>query len=286
MAYENDILTRNDNDELAVRTVQSVGDNPASSYDDVYTRDSNGKLAVRVVGTGGGGGGSSYTAGTGIDITNNAISVINPVVVASSSSTLPSTDSDNGLAIGTNAFAGKQYGTGNYTLAIGNSARATGNSAMAIGHGASAISVGLGIGIDTNGRTGVAVGHNLTAGANGIIIGANTGSNISGTDRNFDIVLNSVKYNLVQENGTIPTARLTKVNSTITLAAADWSGGSQTVTVNGVTSTGIIFVSPDPTDQAAYTSAGIVCTAQAADSLTFTATSTPASDLMVNVVML
>lgn len=56
MVYENDILTRNDNDELAVRTVQSVGDNPASSYDDVYTRDSNGKLAVRVVGSGGGSG--------------------------------------------------------------------------------------------------------------------------------------------------------------------------------------------------------------------------------------
>lgn len=55
MAYENDILTRNDNDELAVRTVQSTGDNPASSYDDVYTRDNNGKLAVRIVGSGGGG---------------------------------------------------------------------------------------------------------------------------------------------------------------------------------------------------------------------------------------
>ena len=54
MAYENDILTRNDNDELSVRVVQSVGDNPASSYDDVYTRDDNGKLAVRVVGAGGG----------------------------------------------------------------------------------------------------------------------------------------------------------------------------------------------------------------------------------------
>lgn len=63
MAYENDILTRNDNDELAVRTVQSVGDNPASSYDDIYTRDNNGKLAVRVVGTGGGGGSDPHNLG-------------------------------------------------------------------------------------------------------------------------------------------------------------------------------------------------------------------------------
>lgn len=58
MAYENDILTRNDDDELSVRVVQSTGDNPASSYDDVYTRDSNGKLAVRVVG-----GGDSHNKG-------------------------------------------------------------------------------------------------------------------------------------------------------------------------------------------------------------------------------
>lgn len=54
MAYENDILTRNSDDELSVRVVQSTGDNPAVAYDDVYTRDDNGKLAVRVVGGGGG----------------------------------------------------------------------------------------------------------------------------------------------------------------------------------------------------------------------------------------
>ena len=82
------------------------------------------------------------------------------------------------------------------------------------------------------------------------------------------------------------TMAVIRVNTTATLTSAGWSGGSQTVTVSGVTATGIVFVSPDPTDQSAYTSAGIVCTAQAANSLTFTATSTPASDLTVNVVML
>lgn len=90
----------------------------------------------------------------------------------------------------------------------------------------------------------------------------------------------------VNELSVITDASPVSVNTTATLTSAGWSGGSQTVTVTGVTATGIVFVSPDPTDQAAYTSAGIVCTAQAADSLTFTATSTPASDLTVNVVML
>ena len=49
-----DVMTRNDDGELAVRTVSATeGTNP-SSYDDVFTRDSNGKLALRVVGAGGG----------------------------------------------------------------------------------------------------------------------------------------------------------------------------------------------------------------------------------------
>lgn len=60
MAYENDVLTRNENDELAVRTVSATEGSNASSYDDVYTRDTNGKLAVRVVGESGGGGSVDY----------------------------------------------------------------------------------------------------------------------------------------------------------------------------------------------------------------------------------
>lgn len=78
---------------------------------------------------------------------------------------------------------------------------------------------------------------------------------------------------------------VTKVNTTATLAAADWSGGSQTITVSGVTATGVVMVAPAPASQSDYTDAGIICTTQAADSLTFTCTSTPASDLTVNVVM-
>ena len=54
MAYENDIYTRNEDSELAVRVVTATEGTNTSSYDDVFTRDTNGKLAVRVVGAGGG----------------------------------------------------------------------------------------------------------------------------------------------------------------------------------------------------------------------------------------
>jgi hypothetical protein len=77
-----------------------------------------------------------------------------------------------------------------------------------------------------------------------------------------------------------------QVNTTITLTAAGWSNGSQTVNVTGMTATGVVFVSPDPTDQADYTSAGIICSAQAAGTLTFTCSTTPANDIDVVVVML
>lgn len=72
MAYENDVLTRNENDELAVRTVSATEGSGSSSYDDIYTRDTNGKLAVRVVGAGGGGGGavSSVNGKTGAVVLN------------------------------------------------------------------------------------------------------------------------------------------------------------------------------------------------------------------------
>ena len=85
---------------------------------------------------------------------------------------------------------------------------------------------------------------------------------------------------------TTGTMAVIQVNTTATLTAAGWSGGSQTVSVTGMTATGVVMVSPDPTDQSAYTSAGIICSAQAAGTLTFTCSTTPSADLSVNVVML
>lgn len=64
MAYD-DVITRNDNDELAVRTVSATESANSSTYDDIYARTDDGKLALRVVGgTGGGGSSTVHTDST------------------------------------------------------------------------------------------------------------------------------------------------------------------------------------------------------------------------------
>jgi len=79
---------------------------------------------------------------------------------------------------------------------------------------------------------------------------------------------------------------LTVPDTMPTLVAADWSSNTQTISVTGVTANNIVFVSPAPSSAAEYAQCGIICTAQATDSLTFTCTATPTNDLTVNVVIM
>ena len=77
-------------------------------------------------------------------------------------------------------------------------------------------------------------------------------------------------------------------STTITLPASGWSSNNQTVTVSGVLadeSAQLIQPMPAVASQAAYYAAGILCTNQAANSLTFTCREAPSSDLTVYVVI-
>ena len=177
-----------------------------------------------------------------------------------------------------------------YNTACGAQATATSANCSAFGAAAMAVKMysnAFGRGAYANGNGAFALGTLATVNANNAIQLNASASGQTNSDANtFKVANANGNYEMMSSDGTIPTARLTKVNTTATLTSAGWSGGSQTVTVNGVTATGIVFVSPDPTDQAAYTSAGIICTAQAAGTLTFTCSTTPSADLSVNVVML
>lgn len=75
---------------------------------------------------------------------------------------------------------------------------------------------------------------------------------------------------------------------TITLTTSGWSSNTQTVTVSGVSATEtaqLITPTPAIASQSAYYEAGIMCTKQAANSLTFTCQTVPTSNLTVYVVI-
>ena len=71
----------------------------------------------------------------------------------------------------------------------------------------------------------------------------------------------------------------------VTLASADWSGSTQTVTVSEVSATSNVIVTPDPASMEDYVEAGIVCTAQDEGELTFTCDTVPSNDIVVNLLI-
>ena len=74
----------------------------------------------------------------------------------------------------------------------------------------------------------------------------------------------------------------------ITLPASGWSGSTQTITVSGVLAdetAQLIQPMPAVASQASYMSAGIYCSGQAADSLTFTCSEVPTDDIAIYVVI-
>lgn len=191
-----------------------------------------------------------------------------------------------GMNIGSNSST-----WGNYSVVIGPSAFGAANTtgSVAIGQSCSAQSqyvVSIGNYTSASGNYSIGIGYRASTGAVGAIqFNASSDTDIVNTDANtFKVANANGNFEIMSADGTVPTARLTKVNTTATLAVADWSSSTQTVTVSGVTATSVVFVSPAPASASDYASAGILCTAQAANSLTFTCTTTPTNAITVNVV--
>jgi hypothetical protein len=215
------------------------------------------------------------------------------ITIGNGSETQSGTESE--MAIGRTA---KAYGS--YACAIGNQANAYGANCHAIGYNATAGDYRY---YSTYGAWQFGSGTNNEAGT---VCFALTTSN------DYQHWTN---YKLLDSDGTIPEARLADTTNattgdvltldsngnavwqaggggggstalSLTLAAANWSNNTITVTATGVTASNNVIVSPAPASQSAYTTAGVMCTTQAADSLTFTCTATPSSDLTVTVLII
>ena len=135
-----------------------------------------------------------------------------------------------------------------------------------------------------NGQTG---GVNLTASD----VGADASGAAAAVQSNLDVHTSNTTVHITAAERTSWNGKADAPKSvSVTLAAASWDSTTktQTVTVTGVSATETAqMITPTPAlaSQTAYYDAGILCTGQAADSLTFTANTIPTADLTVYVVI-
>jgi hypothetical protein len=257
-----------------------LADTTNAQQGDVLTLDSTGN-AVWQAG-GGGGGLPSQTGNAGKFLTTNGTDA--------SWSDKPLVNKATGAKSLSIIGSSVQPNTRSFATTVGVDTAVYGDQATAIGSGATAMAFGTAVGRDSGagGTGGIAIGKGTRANGNySVQIGGGSGISGVNNDANTVKICNvNGNFEIMSADGTVPTARLTKVNTTATLTVAGWSNNEQTVSITGMTADGVVMVSPTPANQSAYTSAGILCTAQAAGSLTFTCDTVPSADITVTVVML
>lgn len=165
------------------------------------------------------------------------------------------------------------------SVSLGSSTNTSGAQSVAIGFNAITQSVAT---------RGIAIGRSAVSGAAcAIQLGGESGYSTNNDANTFKVGNANGNFEIMSADGTVPHARLTNavVSNSITIAVADWNGGTTcTKTVSGLTATSTVWVAPDNASQSDYLTAGVYASAQAADSITFTATTTPTSALTVNVI--
>ena len=101
-----------------------------------------------------------------------------------------------------------------------------------------------------------------------------------------DVWLKTINNNSLTGSGDITVWTTRHSTITVTLTSAGWSSSTQTVTATWVTANNTVFVAPAPSSLSDYVDNGVYCTGQGSNSLTFTCSSTPSSDITVNVAIL
>ena len=98
------------------------------------------------------------------------------------------------------------------------------------------------------------------------------------------------KVDFIRGKETVESALAGKQNkhstAVVTLSADGWSGENQTVALPGMTANTTIIVAAAPENYDPYAKAGGYCSAQGADSLTFSCKSAPEGDLRANIMIL
>ena len=99
------------------------------------------------------------------------------------------------------------------------------------------------------------------------------------------LTADNIQDAIEEVNAKIPS---TPKSVTVTLPASGWSSNTQTVTVQGVLadeSAQLIQPMPAVASQNAYITAGVICSGQAANQLTFKCSTVPTDDISLYVVI-
>lgn len=110
-------------------------------------------------------------------------------------------------------------------------------------------------------------------------------THISFTPGTTGLTADNVQDAIEEVNEKIPAKPIYR---TVTLPASGWSSNTQTVTVTGVLAdetAQLIQPMPAIASQNAYISAGVICSGQATNSLTFTCSTVPTDDITLYIVL-
>lgn len=126
----------------------------------------------------------------------------------------------------------------------------------------------------------------LVVGVDGKVTLGNPGTAVA--DQSYDPTSTNAQAGtaVAQALSTVPSmSSVTEV-----IMQTDWELVSDvitaTVSVTGVTTTNSVLVSPAPSSASVYATAGVMCSAQGTNSLTFTCDTVPSADISVNILIL
>lgn len=101
----------------------------------------------------------------------------------------------------------------------------------------------------------------------------------------YDDVGKSLDVTITDINNDIEKKEDKHQRITITIPVSAWTDNTCVMTVTGILTTSTLMVSPVYESEQAYSTSGVCCVSQDVNELTFTCTSAPEEDLVVNVVV-
>lgn len=209
---------------------------------------------------------ASLTSGTGISVSGTTINHSNSITSGTAGTSSATSGSTLAVPYITYDAQGHVTAAGTHTHTV------SGFAASTHAHG------NITSGGDMTTTVAIASGDRL-------VINDESASNLNSSTITFGTATTTFLAN----NGTwqTPAKGNTATTRTASLAVASWNTTNKTisVSVSGVTASNLVEVSPAPASWSVASAAGVYCSAQGSNSLTFTCSSIPTAAITVNVVI-